>query len=465
MNANGKGLNLRTWPWRGDERSWLVVILVVSIALRMGAAVYLGDTIGNDPGTADQLSYHTLAQRVLEGHGFSFGEPWWPATRAGAPTAHWSYLYTFFLAGVYALFGVHPLAARLLQAVAAGIGMPLLIFHLGRRLFSGRVGLLGAAWTALYAYFIYYAATLMTEAFYIVAVLASLLLALELVPRAGRAPAPPRRWPITAAGLGLSLGAAVLLRQVILLFIPFLLVWILMLGWKRGGLRSSALGVGLSAGLVVAMILPFTAYNYQRFGRLVLLNTNAGFAFFWANHPIHGTSFQSILLPESGSYGALIPEELVGLDEAALDQELLRRGLGFVRDDPKRYLLLSASRIADYFRFWPSSESSAISNLSRVASFGLLWPVMLYGVGLTVFGRQTGLNRRASIALLIAFVLSYTAVHLLSWSLIRYRLPVDAVLLIFAGAGTADIADRIRLGWSTAAAGSTGPRNADAVGK
>jgi len=29
--------------------------------------------------------------------------------------------------------------------------------------------------------------------------------------------------------------------------------------------------------------------------------------------------------------------------------------------------------------------------------------------------------------------LIFSAVHLLSWSLVRYRLPVDAILLIYAG--------------------------------
>jgi hypothetical protein len=35
--------------------------------------------------------------------------------------------------------------------------------------------------------------------------------------------------------------------------------------------------------------------------------------------------------------------------------------------------------------------------------------------------------------------LIYTAIHLLSWALIRYRLPVDAVLLPFAAVGLAQV--------------------------
>ncbi len=145
-----------------------------------------------------------------------------------------------------------------------------------------------------------------------------------------------------------------------------------------------------------------------------------------------------------GSYQELIPIELRGLDEAALDQALLRRGIQFVIDDPGRYLLLSLSRIPAYFKFWPSSESSLISNISRVASFGLLLPLMLYGLLRCLINRSSLSFRvdRSGIVLLYLFIGIYTAIHLLSWALIRYRLPVDAVLVMFAGAGLADLTSR-----------------------
>jgi hypothetical protein len=37
------------------------------------------------------------------------------------------------------------------------------------------------------------------------------------------------------------------------------------------------------------------------------------------------------------------------------------------------------------------------------------------------------------LALLWLFMLFYTAIHVLSWALVRYRLPVDAILMLFAG--------------------------------
>jgi hypothetical protein len=47
------------------------------------------------------------------------------------------------------------------------------------------------------------------------------------------------------------------------------------------------------------------------------------------------------------------------------------------------------------------------------------------------------------IGLLLLFTVVYSGVHILTWTLVRYRLPVDAVLIPFAGLALVDIAERI----------------------
>jgi 4-amino-4-deoxy-L-arabinose transferase-like glycosyltransferase len=441
---------------------WLMVILFISILLRVAAAFSLGDHVGPLPGTYDQVSYDRLAQRLLDGYGFTFDKLWWPYTQPGEPTAHWSYLYTLYLAGVYGLVGYHPLVARLIQAVLVGALMPWLVYRLGSRHFGQQVGLVASGVMACYAYFVYYAATLMTENFYIIGILWVLYIAGELG-QAGESPSATREKGLL---LGLALGATVLLRQVFLLFIPVLFLWLLWRsyryqtkpGWagviankneEFGGtpsrdrglatnLRNKPVvlmtGILLTATIVLLLaIAPWTVRNYLAFNRFVLLNTNAGFAFYWSNHPIHGQNYPADL-PDWAAYVRLIPPELLSLDEAELDQALLKRGLDFIRDAPRRYLMLSISRFDEYFMFWPSSESGLISNVSRVLSFGLFWPLMAYGL-ISHVRRSFS----SEILILYLFIIIYSGIHLLSWALIRYRLPVDAVLIIFAGAALVEI--------------------------
>jgi hypothetical protein len=419
----------------------LIGILIVSVILRVLAAFYLGNTVEELPGTFDQISYHNLALRVLGGHGFSFGERWWPATAADAPTSHWSFLYTFYLILVYKVFGPNPLVARVIQAVIVGILQPYLAFLVGRKVFGLMVGIAAALVTAIYTYFIYYSATLMTEPFYIILILASLFVAMQLAD-SGIALAKEGQQQIgrtyrLAIVLGLTLGGAILLRQLFLLMTPFILLWVWWANRRRLILPLFVTGV-----MILVMIIPFTIYNYQRFQRFVLLNTNAGYAFFWSNHPIYGTHFVPILPPEMGSYVDLIPAELLSLDEAALDQALLGRGIQFIVDDPGRFFLLSLSRIPPYFMFWPSRDSSQISNLSRVTSFGLFLPFMLYGLIRSVLDRRKYESTRP-MSLLYLFMGVYALIHVLTWTLIRYRLPIDAILVIFAGLALVDLASRV----------------------
>lgn len=415
--------------------SWqniLLCLIAVAIVLRIGVSFLHGNTVSELPGIHDQISYDRLAIRVLNGYGFSFAEQHWPMTRAGEPTAHWSFLYTLYLTGLYALFGSQPLIARLFQAAIVGGIQTYLVYRIGEKTFSKNVGLVSAAITAFYIYFIYYSGALMTEPFYITAILSSLFFALQTAESKNRS-----QDARLGFALGISIAIAVLLRQVFLLFLPFLYLWI-WLARSRRGLGIPVVSTVLSLLILVLSILPISLYNQSRFGRFVLLNTNSGYAFFWGNHPIYGTHFISILPEEMGSYQSLIPEEIRTLDEAALDQELLKRGLQFVIDDPRRYILLSLSRIPAYFMFWPSSDSSLISNVSRVASFGIMLPFMIYGLFLAAkYTRDRPgkflLNLLSSFeGLLILFAFVYTGVHLSTWALIRYRLPVDAVLIPFA---------------------------------
>jgi len=427
------------------HKQLLIAIMMIAILIRIVNAVYLGNQVVELPGTADQISYHTLALRVLDGHGFTFDRPWWPVTAAEAPTAHWSFLYTIYLVIVYGLFGPNPLSARVIQAIIVGAAQTFLAYIIAKRVFNKTIGLAAAGVTAVYLYFIYYAGTLMTEPFYITALMASLYLGILITSNIRENLDQPSniKYYGFAVALGISLGIAVLLRQLFILFIPFLYLWIFY-ATRKYPVRYTRNTILISGFIILAMILPITVYNYLRFGQFVLLNTNAGYALYWANHPIHGTSFIPIL--PSGTYQALIPSELIGLDEAELDKALLVRGLKFIFDDPVRYIMLSISRIPAYFKFWPSGESSMISNLTRIASFGIFLPFMLYGlVRSFTFRRYESIDGLISSPtfLLYIFIIVYTGIHLLSWALIRYRLPLDAVLLIFTGLALVDIANRI----------------------
>jgi hypothetical protein len=417
----------------------LVVTILTAVALRVGVALYLGNEIDAPPLLTDQRSYDALGQRLITGHGFSFAVGWYPFTLPDTPTAHWSFLYSLFVAAVYGLVGPQVLYARLAQAVLGGILLPWMVYRLNRRVFQSpaiqpkiaarnlhaeKLALIAAGISAIYFYLVLYSATLMTETFYIVSLLWSLEMAIALTQRI--------TWPRVLA-FGLSLGCATLLRQSILPWIAIVAIWLVWVGYQSGIVKRSIGALAASAVIIALMIAPFTLRNYREYGQFLLLNSNAGYAMYSAQHPMHGTNFEEFT-------GAPLPVGFLeqGKNEAQMDRELMQLGIGFVLADPGRYILLSASRIPDYFEFWPTSTTSLLNNFGRVGSFGLFLPFMLAGIWLALRlagPKALGGWRKFSttpFALLLLFMFVYTAMHVLTWAMPRYRLPVDVVAFSFA---------------------------------
>lgn len=415
---------------RDKNDHWLLLILLISIVVRVGVALYLGDVVDAPPLLTDQRSYHALGVRLLEGHGFSFDQPWYPFTPANMPTAHWSFLYSLFVAAIYAVFGAHPLAVRLWQAVLGGLLLPWMVFRLARRVVPpspdlATVPLIAAAIAAIYGYFILYAATLMTETFYIVTLLWSLGVGLNI---GSRLRSGKEISTALTLQLGLSLGLAALLRQSILPWVPVFCLWLLWQAWlgKRliPAMRTFAV-VGL---ILLICILPWTYRNHQVYGRFLLLNSNAGYAMFSAQHPMHGVNFSEF-------DAAPLPAGWWGRSEAELDRDLMQLGIQFVLDDPIRYARLSLSRVRAFFEFWPTPDTSLLHNVGRIGSFGLILPFILYGLYLTTRNSQL-VTRNLPIFLFAAF---YTLLHVLTWAMVRYRLPVDAVLIVIAAVAVLEL--------------------------
>lgn len=429
------------------NRRTLIAILTLSVVLRVAVAIYLGDVVDAPPLLTDQRSYAALGERLITGHGFSFDRGWYPFTDANTPTAHWSFLYSMFVAAVYAVFGVHPLAVRIVQAILGGLMLPLMVYLFARHVFGAthsstlsqkinerglntdNIALLAAGIAAIYFYFVLYAATLMTETFYIAALLWSLERAIGLA-----------EYPTLkrAALLGTSLGITTLLRQSVLPWVAVLAVWLVWVGWRNGYLRHMIAGASVALALMFAAIAPFTLRNYLVYGQFLLLNSNAGYAMYSAQHPMQGTTFQEFA-------AAPVPDDLRGLNEAQKDRILMQRGIGFVLADPGRYLLLSLSRVPDYFEFWPAPDTTFINNIGRVGSWGLFLPFIIYGLWLAL--RAAGPRSTAGwigfsmtpLALIVLFTSVYSLLHILTWAMPRYRLPVDAALVPFAALAICDL--------------------------
>ncbi|MCB0123139.1 MAG: hypothetical protein KDE58_12880, partial [Caldilineaceae bacterium] len=90
---------------QANKRITLLAILAVALLLRIGAALYLGNTVSGLSGANDEITYSMLGHRFATGHGMTFPEPWYPWIAADAPQSYFSYTFSLFIAGIYKLFG------------------------------------------------------------------------------------------------------------------------------------------------------------------------------------------------------------------------------------------------------------------------------------------------------------------------------------------------------------------------
>ncbi|HRW09005.1 MAG TPA: glycosyltransferase family 39 protein [Caldilineaceae bacterium] len=385
----------------------LLAILAVALLLRIGAALYLGNTVSGLSGANDEITYSMLGHRFATGHGMTFPEPWYPWIAADAPQSYFSYTFSLFIAGIYKLFGFYPLAARLVMALlsTAIVGM---VYLLGRRLFSETVALLAAGIAAIYAYLIFYGAALVTETPFTLALMITLYVAVRIRERELQG---IWAWCL----LGVILAIAVLSRVAVIFFVPILLLW---LYWSlRQEIKLPMLFIPLV--MIGLALLPLTSRNYQLWGEFALSEAQFGHVFWNGNHPGHMGNFHPFkVFP--------IPEDVLTLNnDVLITNTLLHMAVANILADPWNFVMLTITRLRELFVFWPTSDSTLQANLLRVFSFGLIVPFALYGIA-------ANLRRFGELAPIYLFFIIHVGVYAVTWTMVRYRVPLDPFFILFA---------------------------------
>ena len=156
-----------------------------------------------------------------------------------------------------------------------------------------------------------------------------------------------------------------------------------------------------------------------------------------------------------------------------MDKALQALGVQIILDDLPRYFWLSLSRIPVQFQFWPTPDSSFMANAARLFSFGLAVPFILIGLALFLppglraisqgrFWRRgqpwTAADWQAAQGwLLFGIIIVYNLLHILTWAKVRYRLPTDAFMFLFAALALLWLGQRLATRRAPAPAASRRP--------
>jgi hypothetical protein len=240
-----------------------LVVAAIALVVRSAVAVWAASRF---PAAADGFYYDTLARRLAGGDGYTW---LWP-DGAVTSVAHYPVGYPAILALVYALFGAHPVAAMLVNALF-GAAMALAVHRLllpaggapsrPRWLAAG-----GALAVALHPALVPYTAALMTEG------IAAALLAIAAV--AAAAVRTRSRHPWLALGVvGLALGIATLVRPQCLAFAPLLG---LLAPRAPAAPALRARGAIAVTAVALAVCAPWTVRNCIAMHQCALVSVNGG---------------------------------------------------------------------------------------------------------------------------------------------------------------------------------------------
>lgn len=423
--------------------TWVGLIFVVALLLRVVHLWQVGRSPFGDVLLGDSRGYDEWALRLAQGD--------W----IGREVFYQAPLYPYFLGVIYAVAGHSLTAVRVVQAIV-GAGSCALVALAARRFFSPQAGLAAGIGLAMYAPAIFFDGLLQKS----VLDLFFVSLALWIVSRLVDAPGRLRDWFF----LGLALGGLSLTRENALVFIVVVFGWLL---WRT---RSDVVGPALvpaaaamTLGLALVLV-PVAARNAVVGGGFYLTTSQFGPNFFIGNNARADGTYMSLRFgrgaPEYERQDATeLAEHASGrtLTPAEVSSYWTSRALDFITGHPADWLRLMGRK---FLLLWNASEMIDTEAQESYAEFS--WPLAALGwlghfgvlVPLALAGAMFGWHDRRRLAVLYAMTSAYALSVLLFYVFARYRLPLVALLMVFAGGAVAEIVRRLGTGsWSPASAG------------
>jgi hypothetical protein len=363
-----------------------------------------------------------VAKSIASGQGFSS-----PLRMVETgPTAWFTPIYPYLVAGIFKIWGIYSDASRLVimtlnSAFAALTVIP--IYGIAEKTFRKSVAV-GAAWAWVF---------LPTSLFFPLVwiwdtTLAALFLALifwaTLAIRDAKTILP---W----AAYGALWVTGVLVNPSLLSLFPVLLAWVL---WPS--LQDTRALLKFSAATLVVFaigLVPWTLRNYRTFGKIIVLRSNFGLELWLGNNPDVPDTWSPWSHPNDSREEA---EKYKRMGEVAFMAEKQREALQFIRTHPADTLHFMFRRFVNNWLAITDNPSDAWSSspLYLKAFIALNFLLSLFTLLGTLFARR---DRPREAIPYVAVILVFPVIFYLTHSSLRYRFPMDPVMMVLAAYGVA----------------------------
>ena len=399
-----------------------VFLVGVAFALRM-LLLYYAELLAPVPirnTLPDANEVERIARAIAAGRGFSS-----PLNGMDTgPTAWLTPIYPYLVAGIFRVWGISTATSRIVLETlnCAFVSLTIIpIFEIARRSFGKRTALTAAA-----SWIILPTALMLSIRWIWDTTLSALLLA--LIFWATLALFDSKR--IAAwVGYGGLWAVAGLTNPALLSVLPFLLAWLV---YRPHGIEPQRLKLaGATLMVFLAGIAPWMVRNYNVFGKFIPLRSNFGLELWLGNNPTVADTWTPWMHPNDDPEEA---EKFRRMGEIPYMEEKQHAAMEFIRTHPADTLNFIFHRFVNnwlavsdnLFVAWSHQPLSA----TLVSNF-LLTLLSLSGVLFAYRARRPDAAPYALV--LLVFPLIFYVTH----SSLRYRFPMDPILIVLAANGIA----------------------------
>ena len=382
----GKDKNLSTFIINNRrELNQLSLIVLVSLTIRLLALPWVPTEIA-----LDNPTYQDAASDIMRG-GFIANNSIMP-------------LYPLFLA----LFGGGE-KVQIFIGMITSITSIVLAWALARTLFEDKkTGLVAAGMMAVYPMHIYYSVMGLTESLFIPLTLGAFI-------------ALHKNRVISASILFVL---SILTRPVMDAFAPFVIFWHALVVRKKG--TSRAFRDLAIYGILYALIMsPWWYHNEKKFGSFKRLNNGFGTVLYAGNNPMNvsGGAIGKIDYDLDNVISNNLPHSRADEAESALKHAAIE----YIRNNPGHFFKMAGVKFVRFWSLIPYTPMVKGNKLALIATLSLL-PIIVFAI-VTLISRRDLFWRLTPILGFIAFL---TLVHMITVGSIRYRYPLEPLLIVIA---------------------------------
>jgi MFS family permease len=326
--------------------------------------------------------YHEWALRIL----------------AGQWTDHQAFIampgYSFLLAAVYAVGGVHPWIVGVLNAVSESC-IAVVLFVLGRMVFGSTtdrrgdwIGVIAAAGWVFFTPAQAYALVLMPTTYMILTFWLVICWCLHAV-RRSREGSPVPLWQFLLVGVAIGIMATII--ATILFALPLVFaVAAFSAGktgaarrfWRRGG--RCAAGIACAIGGMLAGTSPCWIHNYFIAKDPVFLSAHGGLNFWIGNNP-SSTGYPMVPPGLKATARGMLVDSFAWpprwlhrpMKRAEISRFWSDRARAFIREQPGAWLKLMATKVG---KFWSGYEYDDLDILSNFRANGVTFGFLTFGM-------------------------------------------------------------------------------------